>query len=104
MKRKIITYGGYFERFIATLSPKELIKLNYIISLLETEERMPVKFIKFVRDGLYELRMEYDSGFIQWISQEDSKSTGKGNRKSIKNKGGLLCRQMTTRSEITVLC
>lgn len=65
MKRKIITYGGYFERFIATLSPKELIKLNYIISLLETEERMPVKFIKFVRDGLYELRMEYNSNIYR---------------------------------------
>lgn len=60
MKRKIITYGGYFEGFLATLSAKEVIKLNYIISLLETEERMPVKFIKYIRDGLYELRMEYN--------------------------------------------
>jgi phage-related protein len=60
MKRKINTYGGYFERFIETLSLKELVKLNYIISLLETIDRMPVKFIKYVRDGLYELRMEYE--------------------------------------------
>ncbi len=29
MKRKITTYGGYFERFISTLSTKELLKLNY---------------------------------------------------------------------------
>lgn len=54
MKRKIITYGGYFERFIATLSEKELLKINYIISLLETEDRMPSKFIKYIRDGLYD--------------------------------------------------
>ncbi len=65
VKHKIITYGGYFERFIATLSAKELSKLNYIISLLETEERMPVKFIKFIRDGLYELRMEYNSNIYR---------------------------------------
>lgn len=39
---------------------KELLKLNYIISLLETEDKVPVKFIKFIRDGLYELRMEYN--------------------------------------------
>ena len=65
MKRKIITYGGYFERFIATLSMKELLKLNYIISLLETEDRIPVRFIKFIRDGLYELRMEYNSNIYQ---------------------------------------
>ena len=65
MKRQIITYGGYFERFIATLSMKELLKLNYIISLLETEDRIPVRFIKFIRDGLYELRMEYNSNIYR---------------------------------------
>lgn len=26
---------------------------------METEDRLPVKFIKYLRDGLYELRMEY---------------------------------------------
>lgn len=65
MKRKIITYGGYFERFIAALSQKELHKLNYIISLLETEDRLPVKFIKSICDGLFELRMEYDSNIYR---------------------------------------
>ncbi len=65
MTRTILTYGGYFERFIATLSKKELLKLNYIISLLETEDRLPVKFIKSIRDGLYELRMEYNSNIYR---------------------------------------
>ena len=59
MRRKIITYGGYFERFMETLSRKEIEKLDYVLSLLETQERLPVKFIKYIRDGLYELRMEY---------------------------------------------
>ena len=61
MRRKILTYGGYFERFTSTLAEKERKKLDYIISLLETEERLPVKFIKYLRNGLYELRMEYAS-------------------------------------------
>lgn len=39
--------------------------MHYIISLLETEDRMPVKFIKFIRDGLYELRMEYNSNIYR---------------------------------------
>jgi phage-related protein len=65
VKRIISTYGSYFERFIATLSPKELVKLNYIISLLETQDRVPEKFIKFIRDGLYELRMEYESNIYR---------------------------------------
>ena len=65
MKRKIITYGGYFEAFISTLSDKEIKKLDYIISLLESEDRIPVKFIRFLRDELYELRMEYNSNIYR---------------------------------------
>ena len=65
MKRKIITYGGYFERFIETLSEKEILKLNYIISLLETQDRIPTKFIKFIRDELYELRIEFNSNIYR---------------------------------------
>ena len=65
MKRKIITYGGYFERFILTLLPNEILKLNYIISLLETEDRIPVKFIKYIRNGLYEIRLEYNSNIYR---------------------------------------
>jgi phage-related protein len=65
VKRKITTYGGYFESFIETLSPKELIKLDYIISLLETHDRLPIKFIKYIRDGLYELRMEYSGNIYR---------------------------------------
>lgn len=65
MKRKIITFGGYFEAFIETLSEKELHKLDYILSLLETQDRMPSKFIKFIREELYELRMEYESNIYR---------------------------------------
>ena len=65
MVRKIKTYGGYFERFIETLLPNELKKLDYIISLLETSDRMPAKFIKHIRDGLYELLLEYNSNIYR---------------------------------------
>ncbi|MGI6049169.1 MAG: type II toxin-antitoxin system RelE/ParE family toxin [Petrimonas sp.] len=65
MKREIITFGGYFEAFIETLSEKELHKLDYILSLLETQDRMPSKFIKFIREELYELRMEYESNIYR---------------------------------------
>jgi phage-related protein len=65
VKRTIITYGGYFERFIEALPSGELLKLNYIISLLETNERMPAKFIKYIRDGLYELRMDYNGNIYR---------------------------------------
>ena len=40
-----------------TLTEQERLKVKYILSLLETTDRVPVKFIKFIRDGLYELRI-----------------------------------------------
>ena len=39
--------------------------MKYIVSLLETGDRMPVKFLKFIRDGVYELRMEYKSNIYR---------------------------------------
>lgn len=39
--------------------------MKYILSLLETDDRVPAKFIKSIRDGLYELRMEYNSNIYR---------------------------------------
>ena len=63
--RKIITYGGYFEEFMASLSHAEQLKMDYIISLLETQDRLPTKFIKYIADGLYELRMKWNSNIYR---------------------------------------
>lgn len=80
MKGKILAYGNYYKEFIATLNSKETLKLKYVLSLMETEDRMPVKFIKAIRDGLYELR----------VSKEDTKDSTSRNRKGIKNKSRIL--------------
>ncbi|MDR0757792.1 MAG: type II toxin-antitoxin system RelE/ParE family toxin [Tannerella sp.] len=65
MKRKIKTYGGYFERFISDLSSKEVEKLDYIIALLETADRIPSKFIRYIRGGICELRITYDGSIYR---------------------------------------
>ena len=33
--------------------------------MLKTQDRLPMKFIKFIRDGLYELRMEYGGNIFR---------------------------------------
>ena len=63
--RKIITYGGYFEEFISSLSPKEQKKVDYVISLLATQDRLPIKFIKHIKDGLYELRVMWEKNIYR---------------------------------------
>ena len=59
MKRKILTYGGYFEAFMATLSEQEQQKVKYGLLLLKSQDRVPKKFVKHIRDDIYELRTEY---------------------------------------------
>ena len=39
--------------------------MKYLVSLLETGDRMPVKFMKFIREGVYELRMDYNSNIYR---------------------------------------
>ena len=59
MIRKIFTYGGYFEAFMATLKEKEQEKIQYGLLLLKSQDRLSKKFVKHIRDGVYELRTEY---------------------------------------------
>lgn len=65
MTRRIVTYGGYFERFMETLSAKQQQKIKYGLLLLKTQDRLPAKFVKFIRDGLYELRTEYNGDIFR---------------------------------------
>jgi phage-related protein len=63
--RKIITYGGYFEAFMKTLSAKEQRKVDYVVSLLASQNRLPTKFIKHIDDELYELRVMWENNIYR---------------------------------------
>ncbi len=65
MKREIITFGNYFYDFLKSLSSKEIKKLNYLLMLLETEQILSKKVVKFIRDEVYELRMLYNSNIYR---------------------------------------
>lgn len=49
----------YFEAFMSTLKEKEQEKIQYGLLLLKTQHRLSEKFVKLIRDGIYELRTEY---------------------------------------------
>lgn len=68
MRRKVIAYGQYYKDFLATLTEKEIQKVKYVLSLLGTEDRLPIKFIKVIRDGLYELRISYNGNIYRIFS------------------------------------
>jgi len=56
-----------------TLTETERKKIHYGLDLLAMQERVSKKFVKHIKDGLYELRTEYESNIyrIFFIFDED---------------------------------
>ncbi len=65
MKRRIRTYGGFFEAFMESLTEKEQEKIQYGLLLLKSQDRLSKKFVKLIRDGVYELRTEYGGNIFR---------------------------------------
>lgn len=65
MDRKIVTYGGYFERFMQKLTEKEQQKVKYGLLLLKSQDKISTKFVKHIRNGIYELRTLYNSNIFR---------------------------------------
>ena len=47
------------------MTVKEREKVDYGLVLLKTQDRLPAKFFKHIRDGLYELRTEYNGNIYR---------------------------------------
>jgi phage-related protein len=65
MIRDIITYENYYDNFIATLSVEVIKKFHYVFDLLSTEDRVSKKFVKHIREGIYEIRVMYDGNIYR---------------------------------------
>ena len=50
---------------MARLNEKEQEKVQYGLLLLKTQGRLPKKFVKFIREGIYELRTEYGGNIFR---------------------------------------
>ena len=57
--KKIIAYKGYYSDFMSKLSEQERKKIKRALLLLETEDKIPSHYIKFIRDGIHEFRVNY---------------------------------------------
>lgn len=64
-KRRIRVYKTYFQEFMTTLTPEQRRKVDYSIDMLKTQDRVSAKFVKYIRDGLFELRAEYESNIFR---------------------------------------
>ena len=88
MNRKIIAYENYYKSFFDTLDKGTQEKVLYGLLLLKTQDRLPAQYVKFLKDGLYELRIEwqgniyriffcYDEGYIVILFNGFQKKTQK---------------------------
>ena len=57
-ERKILAYKDYFRNFIQSLTDAEARKVFYVIDMLKTQERVNAKFVKYLREEIFELRAE----------------------------------------------
>lgn len=63
--RRIVTFGGYFEAFIARLPERVVQKIEFGLILLRTMDRLPAKHMKYVEDGIFELRTECEGNIYR---------------------------------------
>ena len=57
--KRIVAYKGYYAEFMTKLSEQERKKIMRALLLFETEDKIPHHYIKFIRDGIYEFRVNY---------------------------------------------
>jgi len=61
MKRTIIAYENYYKDFFDTLNKGAQEKVLYGLLLLKSQDKLPAKYVKSVGNGLFELRIEWQS-------------------------------------------
>jgi len=65
MKGEILAFETYYDDFMKTLSVAERRKIHYILDILATEERISTKFVKYIREEIYELRAMYNGNIYR---------------------------------------
>ena len=64
-ERTISAYKHYFRDFIQSLSDAEARKVFYVIDMLKTQERVNAKFVKYLRDEIFEIRAEHGGNIFR---------------------------------------
>ncbi len=93
-ERKVLYYKNYFIDFFRSLEEPAQKKIAYVVDMLKKEERINKKFVKYIRDEVYELRANsngniyraffiFDKGNIVMLFNGFQKKTQKTPKKEI---------------------
>lgn len=66
-KRKLIIFRNYFNEFFDSQPERVKDKIDYVLFLIATSERIPRKFFQYMEgtDGLFEIRIEFESNIYR---------------------------------------
>ena len=64
-ERKILIYKDYFLTFYRSLETGAQKKIDYVLDALKMQERVSEKFVKFIRDGLFEIRATHNGNIYR---------------------------------------
>lgn len=64
-ERQILYYKDYFMSFYRALDEGAQKKFDYSLAMLKLQERVSKKFVKFIRDGIYEVRATHDGNIYR---------------------------------------
>ena len=92
--RNVKVFNSDFKKFMEELAENDRRKINYVIEYVKTNDRLISKFVKPIRDGIYEMRIEsegkifrilfiFDEGNIIVLLNVFQKKTQKTPKKEI---------------------
>ena len=65
MNRRITYYKHYFIDFFNSLDSGAKKKVAYVLDMLKIQERVTTKFVKSIREGVYELRISHNDNIYR---------------------------------------
>jgi putative addiction module killer protein len=65
VERRILYYKTYFIDFFNSLNDGAKRKVAYVLDVLKTQQRPNQNFVKYLREGVYELRAQYDGNIYR---------------------------------------
>ena len=77
MKREVVPFRDYYWQFYEDQTEKVREKIDYVLQIIRSVDRVPEKFLKHLGDGLYEVRIKQGSNIYRIFSFFDSGQQGK---------------------------
>jgi len=64
-RRHIQIYGDYFSDFFEKQNEQVRLKILKVLEIIETIDRIPETYLKHLRDGLFEIRIQLGSSIFR---------------------------------------